>query len=328
MDFSETGGQSGLETGAGKKQECSWLQRWLIAARPWALPASVIPVLFGSSLAVTVGWVKLNTGLMLLTLLAMASLHTAANMLSDVVDWKRGLDRVATPVSGAIVRGLLTARQVLAVSLVLFTVGSGLGLFLVYLRGNLILYIGIIGIILGAAYPWLKTLALGDLVVFINFGLLGSLGAWVVQTGQFSWLPVLWAVPQGMLVAAILHANNWRDSVSDQEKRVFTLAGVLGDYGSFFYYGLLLFGSLLLLVGFVLVPHIFRLDFPSLPFTMLVVLLALPEGIKLWQRARRRHNPDRLLDFITLDGATAHYNLVFGLLSIAGLWLDYFLGLF
>ncbi|MCR4395697.1 MAG: prenyltransferase [Candidatus Saccharicenans sp.] len=306
----------------------SWLKTWLVAARPWALPASTIPVLFGSSLAATLGWVRLDLGLLLLSLAAMAVLHTAANMLSDVIDWKRGLDRGPTPVSGAIVRGWLSPGQLLRGSVCLFGLGSVLGLVLVWLRGMLILKIGLAGIILGAAYPWLKALALGDLVVFVNFGLLGSLGAWVVQTGQFSWLPVMWAVPQGMLVVAILHANNWRDSITDREKMVITLASVLGDRGSLLYYLKLTCGSLLLLVAFALVPRLLGLDFPSLPLTMLLVVLALPECLKLWKKACNRHRPEGLADFITLDGATAWYNLIFGLLSVAGLWLAYLTGLF
>ena len=151
-----------------EKERRSWLKTWLIAARPWALPASTIPVLFGSSLAATVGWVQLDVGLLLLSLMAMAGLHTAANMLSDVVDWKRGLDREVTPVSGAIVRGWLSSSQLLRGSLFLFGFGSALGLVLVWLRGILILKIGLAGIILGAAYPWLKALALGDLVVELD----------------------------------------------------------------------------------------------------------------------------------------------------------------
>ncbi|MGB9835107.1 MAG: prenyltransferase [Candidatus Saccharicenans sp.] len=309
-----------------KEKETGRMKKWLIAARPWALPASVIPVLFGSSLAATVGWVKLNLWLLLLSLFAMATLHTAANMLSDVIDWRRRLDREATPVSGAIVRGLLTDRQVLGGSLLLFVVGVAVGLWLVYLRGILLLYVGAVGLILGAAYPWLKGVALGDLVVFVNFGILGSLGAWVVQTGQFSWLPIMWAVPQGMLVVAILHANNWRDTISDRERKVVTVAGLLGDRLSKVYYGKLIFGSFLLMVGFVLVPRLFRLDFPSLPWTMLVVVLALPESLKLWKTATTRHEPGQEMNFITLDGATARYNLLFGLLSILGLWLSRWFG--
>jgi len=311
-----------------KKKRLLWTSKWLIAARPWALPASVIPVLFGSSLAATVGWVSLNFWLLFPALLGMAVLHTAANMLSDVIDYRLGLDREPTPVSGAIVRGLLTPGEVLKGSVILFIIGAAIGLVLVWLRGIFILYIGITGIILGLAYSWLKALALGDLVVLVDFGVLGSLGAWVVQTGQFSWLPVVWAVPQGMLVAAILHANNWRDSVTDRDKKVISFAALIGDRGSLVYYCFLLFGSIALMIGFVVIPRLFKLDFPSLPLTLLIVLLGLPFAIRLGQKARRRHYPLKPLDFVTLDGATASYNLIFGLLSIIGLWLNYFVGLF
>ena len=304
------------------------LKKWLIAGRPWSLPASVIPVIFGSSLAATVGWVKLHIGLLLLSLLAMIFLHMAANMLSDVVDWRRGLDREMTPASGALARGWLTPRQVLRGSMVFFAIGSALGLILVYLCGKLVLYTGLLGVGLGVAYPWLKKEALGDVAVFIDFGLLGSFGGWVVQTGQFSWLPVIWAIPQGLLIVAILHANNWRDILTDQEKKISTVANNLGGRGSRRYYGLLLFGSMALLAIFVLVPRLFGLDFPSLPLSILIVILCWPQARRLWKMAGSSTSPSQRqaaeqADCLDLDGATARYSLIFGLLTVGGLWLDY-----
>jgi len=309
-------------------EKTEWLKKWLIAGRPWSLPASVIPVIFGSSLAATVGWVKLHIGLLLLSLLAMIFLHMAANMLSDVVDWRRGLDREMTPASGAIARGLLTPGQVFRGSMVFFAIGSALGLILVYLCGKLVLYTGLLGIGLGVAYPWLKKEALGDVAVFIDFGLLGSFGGWVVQTGQFSWLPVIWAIPQGLLIVAILHANNWRDILTDREKKISTVANNLGGRGSRRYYGLLLFGSMALLATFVLVPRLFGLDFPSLPLSILIVILCWPQARRLWKMSGSSTSPSQrqaaeLADCLDLDGATARYSLIFGLLTVGGLWLDY-----
>jgi len=309
-------------------EKTEWLKKWLIAGRPWSLPASVIPVIFGSSLAATVGWVKLHIGLLLLSLLAMIFLHMAANMLSDVVDWRRGLDREMTPASGAIARGLLTPGQVFRGSMVFFAIGSALGLILVYLCGKLVLYTGLLGIGLGVAYPWLKKEALGDVAVFIDFGLLGSFGGWVVQTGQFSWLPVIWAIPQGLLIVAILHANNWRDILTDREKKISTVANNLGGRGSRRYYGLLLFGSMALLATFVLVPRLFGLDFPSLPLSILIVILCWPQARRLWKMAGSSTSPSQRqaaeqADCLYLDGATARYSLIFGLLTVGGLWLDY-----
>ena len=299
------------------------LKKWLIAGRPWALPASTMPVLFGTSLAVVIGGAGLDVPGFLAALLAMMTLHTAANMLSDVFDFQRGLDREVTPVSGAIVRGWLSPKQVAAGSIFLFAFGSVLGIVLVLRTGAVLFWIGAAGVAVGASYGFLKSRALGDLAVFLDFGILGSLGAWVVQTKTLSWLPVVWAVPMAMLVIGILHANNWRDIVKDSGKEVITMACLLKDRGSLVYYGVLLFGSMILIILYVCVPRVVAIALPALPPTFLIVLIALPKALGLWKRALNRHAPEKPLDFAVLDGATAAYNLLFGLLCTAALWLDF-----
>jgi 1,4-dihydroxy-2-naphthoate octaprenyltransferase len=298
------------------------LKKWVVAFRPWALPASTMPVIFGTSLAVVIGRTELSLGRFLLALAGMMILHTAANMLSDVFDFKRGLDTQSTPVSGAIVRGWLSPRQVATASALLFIGGGLIGLYLVSVTGRVLLLLGTVGIVIGLFYTGLKYHALGDLAVFLNFGLLGSAGAWVVQTGSFSWIPVIWTVPMGMLVSAILHANNWRDSLSDRDKRVTTVALLLGDRGSLVYYGFLLFGSMTIVIMLAVLPRLIPWQVTAMPLTFLVVLLALPKTLALWGRALNRKAPRRPLDFIVLDGATANYNLLFGLLCTAAVWLS------
>jgi 1,4-dihydroxy-2-naphthoate polyprenyltransferase len=298
------------------------LKKWIVAARPWALPASSMPVVFGTSLAVVIGGARLNPFRFLLALAAMMILHSAANMLSDVFDFRQGLDTEVTPVSGAVVRGWLSPCRVAAGSAVLFASGIGLGIWLVGLTGPALFFIGAAGVAVGASYTFLKSRALGDLAVFLNFGILGSLGAWVVQTRSFSWLPIIWTVPLAMLVSAILHANNWRDLASDGERNVFTMAHTLGDRGSQAYYGVLLFGSMALILLFTAVPRFVAVPLPALPPTFLIVLAAFPRALKLWGRARRRIAPEKPMDFVILDGATADYNLLFGLLCTGALWLD------
>ncbi len=300
-------------------------RKWIISGRPWSLPASTMPVVFGSSLAWVVGGAGFHPFRFLLALLAMVLLHYAANLLSDVYDWRRGLDREVTPVSGGVARGWLTCEQSRRAAIVLFAVGGALGLILVLKVGLVLLYIGLVGIPIGAGYTLLKYHALGDLAVFLNFGLLGSLGAWVVQTGSFSWLPVAWAVPQAMLVIGILHANNWRDTLSDRERRVTTVASLLGDRGSLAYYGLLLFGSMFYVLAWVLLPRAWAGHVLPMPLTFLIVVLALPRALQLWGRALRRKAPRRPMDFVILDGATAQYNLIFGSLCVLALWLEFLL---
>jgi len=300
-------------------------KKWLVAARPWSWPASSMPVVFGTALAVVVAKARFAPLPFLWALLTMMILHSAANMLSDVYDFRHGLDREATPVSGAIVRGWLTDRQVARGAAALFALGTVSGLLLAWVAGKPLLVIGGIGLAVGGFYTVLKAYALGDLAVFLDFGLLGAAGAWVVQTGSFSWLPVVWTVPMALLVSAILHANNWRDIASDGARRVTTVAGLFGDRGSLVYYGFLVFGPFVIDAALIAVPRAAGGPFRPMPLTFLLVALALPSALRLWGRALRRAAPRRPLDFVILDGATASHNLVFGLLSTAAAILEGFL---
>ena len=84
---------------------------WWVAIRPFALPASTMPVIFGTVLAVTVGEARFDLFNFVFALFGMAALHTGANLLNDVFDYKKGLDARVNPVSGAIVRGWISTRQ-------------------------------------------------------------------------------------------------------------------------------------------------------------------------------------------------------------------------
>lgn len=302
-------------------------KRCVIAVRPFAFPASIIPVLTGTALAASLGRAEVNGWLLLASLFAMLCLHAGANIINDINDFRRGLDKIPTPVSGAIVRGLMSPRQALIEAIVLLAIGSTVGIHIVLRTTPALLLIGAVGIAVGVFYTVppisLKYHALGDLAVFLNFGLLGSLGAWVVQTRTVSWTPVLYAVPVGLLIVGILHANNWRDTVTDRACRVRTVAGLLGDTGSLLYYGFLLFGPFILvaLATFPLFPKI-----PPLSPFALIAWGALPAALACWKKAVRRHTPRHPTDFIALDGATAQLNLIFGLLYTFGIAIPAFWG--
>src|SRR5512135_2685727 len=138
-------------------------KKWLIACRPWSWPASTMPVVFGPSLGVVIGGAELSLLRFLWAIATMVVLHSAANMLSDVFDFRRGLDKVVTPVSGAVVRGILSDRQVLAGAVVLFTLGGASGFLIALMTGRELFYIGGLGLAVGAGYALLKAVALGDL---------------------------------------------------------------------------------------------------------------------------------------------------------------------
>lgn len=302
-----------------------WLKKWLIAARPFALPASTMSVIFGTVLAITIGNAPFNLFLFMAALIGMVFLHTGSNLLNDVFDFKKGIDRNVNPVSGAVVRGWITPVQALRAGLFFLLAGSLIGLFLVNRVGTPILWIGLTGVAVGGLYTWgpmpLKFNALGDLAVFLNFGVLGSLGAWTVQTGSLSWTPALWAVPMSLFVVGILHANNWRDIQSDRAGGIQTMASLLGDSASESYYIFLLLSpfAIILIYLFLSIAHWLE---PEMPMMFLITLIAIPKAIKLITKGKRRKNPAMPLDFLALDGETAQLNLFFGILCIIALGLD------
>ncbi len=296
----------------------SFFKKWMISIRPFALPASTMPVIFGTLLAATYGDYAFKPGLFVLALLGMVILHCGANILSDVFDYRKGLDKEPNPVSGGVVRGIITEKEAIRASVILLVLGSAIGFLLTYLVGLWLLVIGIGGVLVGVFYTSgsglsLKYNGLGDLAVFLNFGILGGLGSWYVQSGELSWIPVIWTIPMATLVIAILHANNWRDIASDTNGKIRTVASILGDRKSQAYYGFLIFGPFVMILGFIFIPMIFK-SLPAMPLTFLLTLLALPVAIKLWKLAVGRKTSDNPMDFVTLDGKTAQYNMQFGLL--------------
>lgn len=305
------------------------LKTWWVAIRPFALPASTMPVVFGTVLAVTEGDATFHPLRFFAALLGMALLHTGANLMNDVFDYRRGIDTRVNPVSGAVVRGWITPGRGAAAAALFFAVGIALGLWLYLEVGPPVLVIGAVGVAIGLLYSLgsvgLKYNALGDLAVFLNFGVFGALGAWTVQTGELSWIPAIWAIPMSLLVIGILHANNWRDIESDTAGRSRTVASILGDRASEVYYGFLVFGPFAVVVFIIVGSWLFGLG-PRMPLTFLVTLVALPLAVKLMRKGRARHTAKSPLDFLALDGATAKLNLAFGLLCTAALGLDALLG--
>jgi 1,4-dihydroxy-2-naphthoate polyprenyltransferase len=295
-----------------------WLRVWWVASRPFSFPASIIPVIFGTAAAVASGGAGFKPLPFVLALLGMLLLHGGANALGDACDFVRGLDREALPVSGAVVRRLLSPEAALKGAACMLACGSLIGLFLAWTVTWRILGIGLAGVALAVFYavrPALKYRALGDLAVFAAFGVLGTLGAWTLQTGTTGWTPVLWSLPLGLLIVGIVHANNWRDIESDTARACRTVASILGDRASAVYYAAVLFLPYLLVAGYVALG---RGDASSMPAAALLTWFSLPMAFELLKRGLRRHCPRAPFDFLALDGATARLNLCFGALYIIG----------
>ncbi len=293
------------------------LKTWLIAVRPFAYTGSALAVLLGLALAHYNGF-PIRWGLFALTLAGVVCFHTAANLLNDCFDYKRGLDRQVHPVSGAVVRGLITPGQAFRAAALCLVAGVGIGLYLVSVAGWVVLALGLAGtaLVLGYTTPGfcLKFAGLGSAAIFLAFGALSVFGTYWVQTQTFSWMPILWSVPVVLLTVGILHGNNWRDLESDPEQGCRTLSSRLGDRGAAAIYHVLVLGPFAFIVLYFLAGFS--------PVWAFLGFLALPMAVQLLRSSRRRHSEAGRAAFCALDAQTAKLHLVFSSLLTAAFFLS------
>ncbi|MEW5960421.1 MAG: 1,4-dihydroxy-2-naphthoate polyprenyltransferase [Chloroflexota bacterium] len=221
----------------------SQLQIWLLAARPKTLPAAAAPVVVGAAIAVSDQAFRLGPALA--ALVGALLLQIGANLANDVFDFKKGADAAGRLGPLRVTQaGLLTPRQVLLGMWLTFGLAALAGVYLIVVAGWPIVVIGLLSIASAIAYtggPFpLGYKGLGDLFVFIFFGLVAVCGTYYVQAGAVS-LAALWAsIPIGVLTVAILVVNNLRDLETDRASGKKTLAVRLGAHGARLEYLLML----------------------------------------------------------------------------------------
>lgn len=286
---------------------------WVQALRPFSFTASIVPVLLGAAIAGTQG--IFNPGLLLLTLIAGVALQGSANLFSDYFDFRGGYD---TPEShgssGVLIRGILQPSEIFLGGLVLVALAAIIGVYLAAVRGSVIAVLGAIGA-LGALFysgPPLayKYRALGDPMIFLLFGPLMVLGAYYVQAQAIELVPILYALPVGCLVTAILHVNNIRDIPFDGRGGSTTVARLLGVQASKVLLYVLLVAAYGLVIAGVLLGTFVRWS-----------ALAVLSAPLAWTVARKVRDAASPRDLVMLDVATARLHLVFGLLLVIGVLL-------
>lgn len=233
-------------------------QAWLLAARPRTLPLACASILLGSGLAASAD--AFDAGVLLLALLTAVALQVLSNLANDYGDAATGADDQARigPVR-AVSSGLLSPQAMRRGMVITATVAALLGLLLLATAfGNqwtpivTFLLLGAASLLAAVTYtvglggtPY-GYRGLGDLSVFVFFGLLGVLGTYYLYTQQLSWLPLLPAAACGLLATAVLNVNNVRDIESDARNGKITLAVRLGRAGAIKYHWALLGMALLL----------------------------------------------------------------------------------
>jgi 1,4-dihydroxy-2-naphthoate octaprenyltransferase len=207
------------------------VRTWIMASRPRTLTAAIVPVVVGTAVAVRDR--VFNPWVALAALFSAVMIQIGTNLANDLFDFKKGADTHTrlgpTRVTSA---GLLTPREVEIGMWVVFGLAAASGLYVIYVGGWPMLVIGVASILAGVAYtagPFpLGYNGLGDLAVFIFFGLVAVLGTYYAQARAVTLGAVLAAVPVGALATAILVVNNVRDADTDRAAGKRTLAVLLG----------------------------------------------------------------------------------------------------
>ena len=203
---------------------------WLLAARPRTLAASIECVLVGSALAWTRG--RFDVLLCADTLAVALLLQIGSNFANDVFDYLKGADTARRGPTRITQSGLLSPRQMLLSTGAIFGLAAVLGLYLVLSAGWPFVIIGGLAILSALAYtagPWpLGYHGLGDVFVFIFYGLVGVAGSYYVQAHELTPQALTAAIPVGLLVTNILVVNNLRDLESDRAAHKRTLAVRIG----------------------------------------------------------------------------------------------------
>jgi 1,4-dihydroxy-2-naphthoate octaprenyltransferase len=207
------------------------LRIWLMAARPRTLPAAVAPVLVGTSLAIRYG--PFHPLAFVAALLGAMLIQIGTNLSNDYSDARRGADtddRIG-PVR-VTAGGLLPPRRVLVATYLTFGAAVLCGIYLIAVAGWLLLAVGAASILAGVLYtggprPYGYE-GLGEVFVFLFFGIVAVTGSYFVQRRGLPWQAFALSVPVGLLIAAILVVNNIRDIDTDRRAGKRTLAVRLG----------------------------------------------------------------------------------------------------
>ncbi len=286
---------------------------WLVAARPRTLPAAIAPVLVGTALAISED--QFRALAFVAALIGSIFIQIGTNLSNDLSDARRGADTEDRlgPVR-VTAGGLMPPRRVLIGTYVAFGVAVACGIYLTAEAGWEILVIGIASIVAGVLYtggprPYGYE-GLGEVFVFLFFGVVAVTGSYFVQTEEVRWEALVLSVPVGLLASAILVVNNVRDVDTDRRAGKRTLAVKLGRLAAVRLFAVMVVGALIVPVGLAVAK--------GWPWVLLPLASAPLAPSLLRTVGTRRDGP-------ALNGAladTGRLLAVFSLLLAAGLVLS------
>ena len=283
-----------------------------MAARLRTLPAAVAPVLVGTALAIEHG--DFDGFAFAAALLGALFIQVGTNLSNDYSDARRGADTEDRlgPVR-VTAGGLVPPKQVLLATYITFGLAVLCGIYLIVVAGWVLLAIGAASILAGVLYtggprPY-GYAGLGELFVFLFFGIVAVTGSYYVQTQELVWEAFVASVPVGCIATAILVVNNVRDLETDRRAGKRTLAVRMGRARTRAFYAVLLLVAYLTLIPLAL----------GLTAWVLLPVLTVPLAVRLVQTVRTRTDGPSLNGAL---GGTGQLQLVFCVLMAAGLLLS------
>jgi len=289
-------------------------QLWLSASRPKTLAAALVPVCTGASIAWMSGLFRTDSTLVALFCAVVIQIGT--NFANDYFDFMKGADTDdRLGFERATASGLISPNAMRNGMIAAMLIAFIAGLYLVWIGGWVVLAIGLLSLLFGVLYtggPYpLGYNGLGDIFVFIFFGMVAVMGTYYVNAQEWSVLSLWAAIPVGALCVNILVVNNLRDVEQDRVANKRTLGVIFGETALKAEYT----SMLLLSYGSLIGMHIFT----DVSYLIYLPVLSLFSALKLnrmiWTNTNKRLLNDTL-------GETAGFMMLFGLLLSAAFILE------
>ena len=295
---------------------------WLLALRPFSFTASIVPAVFGGLLAYAmrgrfgIPFFSFDGLAFAVTIAGCVAIHAASNLVNDFFDYRSGVDQPDNfGAVNVLVRKLMDPMHVSIEAAGAFAVAALCSLFLTVRAGEAkwplvgLIVFGALSAYFYTAPPFsLKNRGIGDLQVMLSFALLMIFGAFYVQAHALAWVPLVDALPIGVLVVDILHINNLRDLPADRAAGITTLAIALGESRAKLLHDVYVVAAFGITIALVIVG--------MLPVWTLLVLASFPAAVKLGRAVGSLRAPD--VDPLIVV-KTARFHALFGALMIAGL---------
>jgi len=282
------------------------MNKWILGARPRTLVAAAAPVLVAIALVGSdFDWLRA-----LLALTVAVWLQIGVNFANDYSDGVKGTDADRVGPIRLVASGMATADSVKYAAFASFAIASVAGTWLAFLTSPLLILVGVISIAAAWGYTGGKNpygyRGLGELSVFLFFGVIATMGTYYAQAEQLTFLSFIVSIPMGALSCAILSINNLRDRPKDQLAGKLTVAVRIGDRKARQMY-----------VGLLLLAHIAAIA-TLIPSTLLT-LLVLPMTFSISRQVLSGISGE---DLIPVLGKTGKLQMVFAILFAMGLGIQ------